>query len=90
MGVKFIYASLPKKYACLTGNDFCDTNGWLRVLQKSCVCVSLAELTMEDRTPIRDWCEEMFGDLWTYVWDDYYFKTPEAAMLFRLRWLGEH
>lgn len=35
---------------------------------------------------IRDWCQEKFGDNWLANWYAFYFKNPEDATFFSLRW----
>ena len=59
---------------------------------------SLVPYTANDLQEVRDWCTEIFGPggrnnkcKWRYGWvhrdkDTFYFKNPEDAVLFALRW----
>lgn len=41
----------------------------------------------QEMDDIRDWCEDNFGDNWTYSFTEFFFKYPEDAQLFTMRWL---
>ena len=84
-----IYNSLIKKFENLTGEKY-DARRWadLSKVRKNCTVVDLSEkeLTKALNVEIRRWCNRNFGDNWIWDWDTFYFKNPEDAVLFALRW----
>ena len=51
-----------------------------------CVKLSDVQAGSPKLSDVCDWCEDNFGDNWIYEWDKFYFKNPEDATIFALRW----
>lgn len=60
---------------------------WTADLMRDFTCVKLSVLlSSEYLIEIRTWCEERFGDDWVWSINRYFFKDPQHALLFRLKW----
>lgn len=86
---KFDYESLSRKYENLTGKPVYRNYIDLAFIRDNCICVAIREGKPYGKAPgpeILDWCEHAFGDDWIYEWHRFYFKNPQDATLFRLKW----
>jgi hypothetical protein len=93
VAMSFDFSSMPAKYATLTGKnwDYKGNNNFSEAeMAKHSTRVILFTPVGQAQTlhPVRDWCQDQFGDNWIYNWDTFYFKHPEDATLFALRWMN--
>lgn len=82
--MKYEYNSLCRKYCNILG--ITEVPDFLSVAAIKNKCVKVTLPTDSDHVEIRDWCETQFVDDWVYVFEDYYFKNPQDATAFSLRW----
>lgn len=84
--VAFNYVSMSRKYRRLTGDSDPEFFSLVGV-QKNCTKVAVSYDRPESEfAKMRDWCEEHCGDNWIYNFNVFYFKDPDIATLFALRW----
>ena len=50
-----------------------------------CTYVRLPDVD-HDLEEVRGWCQEQFGNNWIWTFKDFYFKNPEDATVFKLKW----
>lgn len=88
---KFHWSSLPRKYSNLTGRAMAPGNFYSlnRVRECTTHVTTILDLDAGKHECARDWCQAHFGDNWTYNFGDFYFKNPQDALLFALRWAGD-
>lgn len=84
----FDYTSMNRKYEVLTGKPFKadSTRKFADIRKLPCITLHAITDSVDNFSEVRDWCEDNFGDNWIYEWDKFYFKDPNDALIFALRW----
>jgi len=83
----FSYGTMPKKYETLTGKPAYKGYFDLVSIRDKCACITVGDSWSADiGVEMLNWCEDHFGDNWIYEWNRFYFKNPEDATMFALRW----
>ena len=80
----FDFSTLTVKYKTITGRPFSQGEAAQAFLEDVSTVVHVnVDRDMEE---VRDWCEDNFNNNWVYSWKIFYFKYPEDALMFKLKW----
>lgn len=81
--------SMPRKFERMSGvpSTLYRVNNRQLIRDRNTAVTLSLDRSLSDLGPIRDWCDDNFGDDWIYEWATFYFVNEKDAMLFALKWV---